>query len=312
MIYFLGTACYVYSLDQSVIYPVPVSKNNHRLPVSKQNCRLPVSKNNCRLPVCKNNLHLPVNCRLLVSKHHLPVSKNNYCLPVNLHLPVSKNNHSLPVSKNLHLPVSKKLQQEPSTLKSKRKLSLSSNKVSKNVKACVHAEIRNEKAYTLAKFIRQQEMTSKRQRKAEEPCVISECLGVGGSECLHDQELGGSSNLYWLQDRLLFQSDKAILESSSSWLNASIIDASQRVLAQQFKDICGFQSVGCGQPMTFTIIKNASFVQILHDWMTVSNIGCQNPSVNNYDSKFHKCSLHIKLHASWSQNIPTSRLISSM
>ena len=124
-------------------------------------------------------------------------------------------------------------------LKSKRKLSLSSNKVSKKVKvseSCVHAEIRNEKAYTLAKFIRQQEMTSKRQRKAEEPCVISECLGVGGSECLNDQEFGGSSNPYWLQDRLLFQSDKAILESSSSWLNASIIDASQRVLAKTSVD----------------------------------------------------------------------------
>ena len=48
--------------------------------------------------------------------------------------------------------------------------------------------------------------------------------------------------------------------------------------------------------MTFTIIKNASFVQILQDsatnhWLTVSNI---DPSVNIYDSMFHKCSLHIQ------------------
>ena len=59
----------------------------------------------------------------------------------------------------------------------------------------------------------------------------------------------------------LFKSDKKILESPTEWINSSIIDASQKLLACQFKSLGEFQSVGCGYSMTFSIKKDR-FVQI--------------------------------------------------
>ena len=45
--------------------------------------------------------------------------------------------------------------------------------------------------------------------------------------------------------------------------------------------------------MAFATIKKSEYVQILHDgnhWLTVTNIGCQEPDVHLYDSKYHRCS----------------------
>ena len=102
-------------------------------------------------------------------------------------------------------------------------------------------------------------------------------------------------NAYWLEDLLLMRSDRSILESNSAWLNASIIDASQRVLAQQFKK-GGLQEVGNGLTMSFQI-EPGEFIQVLHDpnghWVCVSNIGAAQNEVFVYDSLFSACSSEV-------------------
>ena len=71
--------------------------------------------------------------------------------------------------------------------------------------------------------------------------------GDGYSGCVDAQQQ------YWIKDFLLYDSDKKILESHTAWINASIIDASQTLLAHKFKHFDGFQTVGCRNSMTFCI-----------------------------------------------------------
>ena len=118
--------------------------------------------------------------------------------------------------------------------------------------------------------------------------------GDGYSGCVDAQQQ------YWIKDFLLYDSDKKILESRTAWINASIIDASQTLLAHKFKHFDGFQTVGCGYSMTFCI-QRKGFVQILynevrHHWLPVASVsnGIDEPVVNVYDSLFHTASSHTK------------------
>ena len=86
----------------------------------------------------------------------------------------------------------------------------------------------------------------------------------------------GAQQQYWIKDFLLYDSDKKILESRTTWINASIIDVSQTLLAHKFKHFDGFQTVGCGYSMTFCI-QRKGFVQILYDevrhhWLAVASL----------------------------------------
>ena len=96
---------------------------------------------------------------------------------------------------------------------------------------------------------------------------------------------------YWIENLGLLMSDKRILECNRSWLNASIIDTSQRLLATQFKGVSGFQNVGCFFTMSFIIQK--TFIQIIHDesrnhWLTISTLDTDQPFINVYDSLFRE------------------------
>ena len=118
--------------------------------------------------------------------------------------------------------------------------------------------------------------------------------GDGYAGCVDAQQQ------YWIKDFLLYDSDKKILESRTAGINASIIDASQTLLAHKFKHFDGFQTVGCGYSMTFCI-QRKGFVQILYDevrhhWLAVASVsnGIDEPVVNVYDyhSLFHTASSH--------------------
>ena len=72
------------------------------------------------------------------------------------------------------------------------------------------------------------------------------------------------------------------------WINDDIINAAQKLLAQQFPYISGLQNVAIGLTMSFSI-QTGEFLQIIdtthHHWITISTIGVQNPSeVRVYDS----------------------------
>ena len=49
-------------------------------------------------------------------------------------------------------------------------------------------------------------------------------------------DIGNDRNDYswWIKELDLFTADLMILQSTNAWLNASIVDSSQRILAQQF------------------------------------------------------------------------------
>ena len=74
------------------------------------------------------------------------------------------------------------------------------------------------------------------------------------------------------------------------WINDDIINAAQKLLAQQFPYISGLQNVAIGLTMSFSI-QTGEFLQIIdtthHHWITISTIGVQNPSeVRVYDSVY--------------------------
>jgi len=135
---------------------------------------------------------------------------------------------------------------------------------------------RNEAAYRFAKAVRRQkkELNIQLHPNESSAAIVSDCKGNEEGEMVTVN--------YWLKDIVLLESDKAIIQCPKSWLNSSIIDATQTVLSKQFPDLNGFQSVGCGQGMTFSIMKG-KFVQILHDeqrihWITITNIGTEKPN----------------------------------
>ena len=113
------------------------------------------------------------------------------------------------------------------------------------------------------------------------------------------EDLNTEDEKVWIERFQLYEHDKSILTTPGQWLNASIIDTAQTLLATQFKSIFGFQSVGCGLAMTFVVVQRP-YVQVLHDstqkhWLTISNIGAEDPaSVLVYDSLFHQCSPHVQ------------------
>ena len=85
---------------------------------------------------------------------------------------------------------------------------------------------------------------------------ISKPIAISDDE---DDACEDSQLEYWIKELQLFNSDKKILESPTEWINSSIMDASQKLLACQFKSLGGFQSVGCGYSMTFQFKKTDFF-----------------------------------------------------
>ena len=139
---------------------------------------------------------------------------------------------------------------------------------------------RNEGAFNLAKAVREMKRDANQHIRPRK----------GNSHGQSKEILDNSINLdeackYWIESFGLLISDKRILESNRSWLNASIIDTSLRLLAAQFKGISGFQGVGCSFTMSFTIYK--TFIQIIHDesrnhWLTISTLDTDEPFINVY------------------------------
>lgn len=106
-----------------------------------------------------------------------------------------------------------------------------------------------------------------------------------------DDALPTSKLAIWIEKFNLLESDKNILLSQTQWLNSSIIDVSQRLLAMQFDYLDGFQSVGCSYTMSFTI--HDKFIQVLHDsarnhWLTISTVTAEQPNVYVYDSMYRQ------------------------
>lgn len=101
---------------------------------------------------------------------------------------------------------------------------------------------------------------------------------------------------YWIEDLLLLPRDKEILEEGG-WLNASLINAGQHLLSQQFPKLSGLQDVSCGLTMSFQV-EDGIFVQILHDpsghWLTVSTIKAEPSTSFVYDSLYARPSAAIQ------------------
>ena len=95
---------------------------------------------------------------------------------------------------------------------------------------------RNEGAFNLAKAVREMKRDANQHIRPRK----------GNSHGQSKEILDNSINLdeackYWIESFGLLISDERILESNRSWLNASTIDTSLRLLAAQFKGISGFQ-----------------------------------------------------------------------
>ena len=152
-------------------------------------------------------------------------------------------------------------------------------------------ESRNHLAMNLAKVTR--------ERKRKELSAKSNSTSKIPISLDNGEDLSTEDEKVWIERFQLYEHDKSILTTPGQWLNASIIDTAQTLLATQFKSIFGFQSVECGLAMTFAV-EQRPYVQVLHDntqkhWLIISNIGAEDPtSILIYDSLFHQCSPHVQ------------------
>ena len=161
--------------------------------------------------------------------------------------------------------------------------SLNSRQKETSVKCVYEPGCRNNAAFKLAKTLREKNRstltTNTIPRYKQDVVTIEDCV---------DSTEGTK---FWIESLGLLRSDKEILRSRRSWLNSSIIDASQHLLSRQ-SSISGFQSVGCAYTMSFAVQR--SFIQIIHDqsrnqWLVISN-SSNAATVNVYDSLFHDLS----------------------
>ena len=149
--------------------------------------------------------------------------------------------------------------------------------------AADHKLKRNEKAYKLAKAIKKRSRYQPKTQLCSGSDKRSESIIIPDHTSEEKQEIVK----FWIEDLILLQSDKAILRSDA-WLNSSIVDATQKILSRQFPCLEGFQSVGCGQGMSFNTMQK-NFIQILHDeqrkhWLAITNIGTTEPSMTAYST----------------------------
>ena len=174
--------------------------------------------------------------------------------------------------------------------------------------AADHKLKRNEKAYKLAKAIKERyqpkmQLCSGFDKRSESIIIPDHTSEEKNKEIVVK---------FWIEDLILLQSDKAILQSDA-WLNSSIVDATQKILSRQFPCLEGFQSVGCGQGMSFnTMHKN--FIQILHDeqrkhWLAITNIGTTEPNVFAYNNLFHQSSPCIQQQVSCIMNTNYPKIV---
>ena len=87
---------------------------------------------------------------------------------------------------------------------------------------------------------------------------------------------------FFIPDLGLTQMDGEIIESSTSWLSDTIINAAQKVLKKVSPVVTGLQNVNLGLTKSFAV-ESGEFLQILHTgcghWHVISTIGTQHPEV---------------------------------
>ena len=140
----------------------------------------------------------------------------------------------------------------------------------------------NEAAGKLLFYHREKKRREKRRNQIEMPEVINV-----DEHCVKQYPIPKPKD--WIKQLGLTQDDKSILQSTE-WLNDELINASQKVLATQFKPKfgdAGFQASTIGLCGTYTI-ETGEFIQILHNgadhWLTITTIGTSHPEVLVYDS----------------------------
>ena len=105
---------------------------------------------------------------------------------------------------------------------------------------------------------------------------------------------------HWIKKYGLTWHHKKILDSGTKWLDDDLINASQKVLAKQFKHKfggAGFQTTANGLCGNFTV-KTGEFIQILPSgsdhWLAITTIGAKHPEVIVYDSLHSTVSDNVK------------------
>ena len=73
-------------------------------------------------------------------------------------------------------------------------------------------------------------------------------------------------------------------------LSDNVIHGFNILCRRQFEHVAGLQDPLLGQTSQYSVLKNQTFVQILHNnlahWVAISTYNCKNSEVNYYDSLF--------------------------
>ena len=118
-------------------------------------------------------------------------------------------------------------------------------------------------------------------------CIVNDSPAIEIGDTDDEAEVSDA----WVTSPLytLTSTEREVLSSSGEWLSDAIISAAQSLMQQQFPAVSGLQHIALQETLSFDVHRS-SFVQIVNvdnvHWITVSNVGCEQGTVNVYDSSF--------------------------
>ena len=118
-------------------------------------------------------------------------------------------------------------------------------------------------------------------------CIVNDSPAIEIGDTDDEAEVSDA----WVTSPLytLTSTEREVLSSSGEWLSDAIVSAAQSLMQQQFPAMSGLQHCALQETLSFDVHRSP-FVQIVNvdnvHWVTVSNVGCEQGTVNVYDSSF--------------------------
>ena len=121
--------------------------------------------------------------------------------------------------------------------------------------------------------------------------TMIDLTNLDGSQSMKQTDMLADTPAAWIKNSLYVLNEKhhQLIASPTGWLNDTIIQASQLLIAQHFPDIEGLQPPILELIQGFRV-HSGEFLQLLNvrrsHWILVSNVGCDKGVVHVYDTMY--------------------------
>jgi len=135
--------------------------------------------------------------------------------------------------------------------------------------------------------------SKKREEEVTEEIVFDDLANIvisSDEEC--DDQVAPTERFVETSLRSLLNTGDLLSISNQQMLSDNVINVLQKMLKRQYHNTSGLQDTVLGQTLSFDVIQNKPFVQILHNgnahWLAISTFHCEPGHVNILDSKCNK------------------------